>query len=289
MKGMLSIVLCCALVVGLGATAVAEKITVAGSSTVKPIMAKATEAFTAKHPEVTFVVGGGGSGKGVSLSGTGAVMIGMASRNMKDKEKATYPELVPVKVGLDGIAIIVNKSNPVAKLTKEQICDIYTGQIKSWKDLGGDDAAIKLTAMGTNHGTHDMFLKYFGCQAKMNGAKTMVHAKKGGEDWSSVSARSVESSKEGLAAVMTDKNAVAYVSIGAAQKIVERGGPVKLIELDGVAATTENVASGTYPLCRNLLVLTKGTPTGNVKAFIDFLTGPDGQKIVEQLDYIPAR
>lgn len=226
----------------------------------------------------------------VHLSGTGKVMIGMASRDLKDKEKTAYPDLIPIVVGLDGIALVVNKDNPLTDLNKEQVQKIYTGQIANWKDLGGGDADIELTAMGTNHGTHELFVKYFGLEAEVNAKKQMKHRIKGEADFSSVLAKSMETSKEGLAAVMTNPNAIAYVSIGAAQKIIQKGGAVKVVNLEGIAATVENVALRKYPLCRNLHVLTKGEATGVAKEFIDYLTHDEqGQKIVAELDYIPLQ
>jgi phosphate transport system substrate-binding protein len=215
----------------------------------------------------------------------------MASRGMKDKEKKAYPDVVPVKVGVDGIALIVHKSNPVAKLTKDQVADIYTGKITNWKEVGGNDAPIVLTAMGTTHGTHSMFLKYFGLEAENPGGdkKTIVHKKTGDDAFADVTAKSVESSKEGMAAVLTNPHAIGYVSIGPAEAVAEKGAPMKLTELDGVAATKANVAASKYPLTRSLFVLTKGEATGVVKEFIDYLLSDDGQKIVTDLDYISVK
>lgn len=265
-----------------------EQITIAGSSTVKPIVEQAAKAFEKDHAGVKFVIGGGGSSKGVKLAGSGEVMIGMASRDIKDKEKAEFSDLAPVKIGLDGIAIVVHKDNPLTKITKQQVQDIYTGVITNWKDVGGPDAAIELTAMGTTHGTHELFLEYFELEAEAKG-KELAHKKKSGGELSKVLAKSVESSKDGMAAVMTNANAIAYVSIGAVQKVAEKGGKVKAVDLDGVAATTDNVANGKYPLRRNLLVMTKGQPSGMVKDFVDFLTSAAGQKIVTDLDFIAVK
>ncbi|MBS3822062.1 MAG: solute-binding protein [Planctomycetes bacterium] len=267
------------------------QITVAGSSTVKPVVDKAAAQYKESHSETSFAIGGGGSSKGVKLAGEGKVMLGMASRDMKAKEKEAYPDVVPTKVGLDGIAIVTNKKNPVQTITKQQVADIYVGKITNWKDLGGNDAPIVLTAMGTSHGTHSMFLKYFGLEAENPGGdkKTIVHKVKGADAWADATARSVESSKEGMSAVMTNPNAIGYVSIGPAAAVAEKGAPIKLLELDGVVATTDNVANGSYPLCRSLYVLTKGQPAGEVAEFIEYLLGTDGQAIVAEHGYIPAK
>ena len=95
----------CLLLGVLATNAWSEQVSVAGSTTVKPIMDKATQEYQKSHSDVKFVVGAGGTGQGVKLAGTGEVMIGMASRALKDKEKSQYPELVSTKIGLDGIVV----------------------------------------------------------------------------------------------------------------------------------------------------------------------------------------
>jgi phosphate transport system substrate-binding protein len=88
---------------------------------------------------------------------------------------------------------------------------------------------------------------------------------------------------------MTNANAIAYVSIGAAQKVIDKGGKCTAVDLDGVKATMGNVANGSYPLCRSLNLLTKGEATGVVKEFIDYLIADQGQKVVGEMDFVTVR
>ena len=267
----------------------AEKITTAGSSTIRPIVDKASIAFKKTHPDVSFLVGGGGSSHGVKAVGTGEVMLGQASRFVKDKEMKQYPSLVPFKIGMDGIAVIVNKNNPVSAVTKEQVQDIYTGKITNWKDVGGNDAPITLVSKEEGRSTLELFVKYFALETKEIGegrSMMMVHKKKGDTEFGSVQAQLIGPNKEAIAAVSTKVNAIAYVSVGTAQEIADKGGRLKLLTLDGVTASVENVGNETYPLRRPLHVVTKGDPQGTLKDFIDFLFSDEGQKIVESLDFI---
>jgi phosphate transport system substrate-binding protein len=267
----------------------AEKITTAGSSTVRPIVDKAATAFKKTHPGVTFIVGGGGSSHGVKAVATGEVMIGQASRFIKEKEMKQYPDLVPFKIGLDGIAVIVNKNNPLNAITREQVQDIYTGRITNWKEIGGHDAPIMLVSKEEGRSTLELFLKYFDLEAKETGEgrnTVMVHKKKSDSAYSTATAKLIGPNKEAIASVSTKPDAIAYVSVGTAQQIAHKGGRIKLLDLDDVPATIENVGNETYPLRRPLHVITKGEPTGTVKQFIDFLLSNEGQKIVESLEFI---
>jgi phosphate transport system substrate-binding protein len=269
-----------------------QKITAAGSSTIKPIVQKAAKSFKKAHPDVNFAIGGGGSSHGVKSVASGEVMIGMASRYLKAKEQKKWDDLVPVKIGMDGIAVIVNAKNPVSAITKEQVQDIYTGKISNWKEVGGPDAPIMLISKEEGRSTLDLFLKYFGLEAEEvanNGSHVMVHRQKGAKEYSDVKAKLIGPNREALAAIATKPNAIAYVSIGTAQKVASKGARVRLLELDGVVASTDNVANETYPLRRPLNVVTRGEANGMVKEFIQHLNSEEGQKIVESLEFIPVK
>lgn len=270
----------------------AEKITTAGSSTIRPIVDKASKAFKAIHPDVSFIIGGGGSSHGVKAVGTNEVNIGQASRFIKDKEMNEFPDLVPFKIGLDGIAVIVNKNNPLSAITKAQIQDVFTGKITNWKELGGNNQPIIVISKEEGRSTLELFLKYFKLEAKELGEgrnATMVHKTKDEKAFSTTRAMLIGPNKEAIANVITKPNAIAYVSIGTAQEIAAKGGRIKLLDLDGVKATVANVGNETYPLRRPLHVVTNGHPQGTVKEFIDYLQSDLGQAIVKTLEFIPIK
>jgi phosphate transport system substrate-binding protein len=266
-----------------------EKITTAGSSTIFPIVQDAAKAFKQTHPDVAFVVGGGGSSHGVKAVGLNEVNIGQASRDVKESEMKQFPNLIPYKIGLDGVAVIVSSANPLNAITKKQVQDIYTGKITNWKELGGDDAPIQLITKEEGRSTLELFLHYFDLESKEIGTganKITVHKTKEDADFSTAEASLIGANNEAIAKVITKTNAIAYVSIGTAQEIAHKGGKVKLLDLDGVKATIDNVANETYPLRRPLHVVTNGEPKGAVKEFIDFLLSEDGQKIVKSHEFI---
>ncbi len=288
-------VLLAAFIIFLGITVPSEAgqtITAAGSSTIRPILKEAAKEFEKIHPGVKFVIGGGGSSQGVRTAATGEVLIGMASRNLKEKEKVTWPDLIPVKIGLDGIAIIVHPENPLSKITKEQMQDIYTGKITNWTELGGSDLRIILISKEEGRSTLDLFLKYFDLEAKevRQGRSTlMVHRKKGDRTYGAATAELIGPNIQALNHISMRPSAIGYVSVGTAQEMSMRNRKVKLLDLDGAPATIRNVGNETYPLRRPLHVVTKGQPTGMVEEFIDFLVSEKGQKIVRSHEFIPIQ
>ena len=137
--------------------------------------------------------------------------------------------------------------------------------------------------------TLDLFLKYFDLEAKEAGEgrkKAMIHKTKDDAAFSTVEAKLIGANKEAIATVSTKPNSIAYVSIGTAQEIIQKGGRIKMLDLDGVKSTIQNVANETYPLRRPLHLITNGPPQGNVNDFIDFFLSVDGQKIVKSHEFI---
>ena len=108
------------------------KITVGGSSSVTPVMEKLKEAYTAVNPNATIEVQQSDSTTGMTSTIDGTYDSGMASRELKDEEAA---QLTPQVIALDGIAVIVNKENPITELTSEDVLNIYTGVTTDWSEI----------------------------------------------------------------------------------------------------------------------------------------------------------
>jgi len=283
--------LCLSVLLPLHAAAEQTVIKAAGATTVQPIVIAAGKAFKATHPTAEFIVGAGGSDKGVEGAMSGAVQLGMVGRAIKDAEKEKYPDLVAVTIGFDGIGIVVNAKLGIDKITKAQVADIYSGAIKNWKELGGPDAPIALNSRTQGHAQLDLFLSHFGLEAQFGeGADAGVaHKKKGADAFAASKAKPAVNNEKMLEAIVTNPNAIGYLPIGFAASRAEKGAPIKLLELDGIAATAASVGNATYPLRRPLLVATKGAASGVLKEFIDFLLSDAGQKLVSDADYIPVK
>jgi phosphate transport system substrate-binding protein len=268
-----------------------DRILIAGSTTVKPVVDQGISLFKKLHPEVDAVVGAGGSGQGIQLVGTRAVSIGMVSRPLEAQEREQFPDLVTYTIGLDGVAIVANDANPVRKLSTQQIQDIYTGKITNWKEVGGSNREIVLITLNHRHGTSEVFANYFGLEAKERGAGINLKAtfrKEGEAEYSSANAKVIEDHRQVLAQIITTPNAIGYVSIGQALQVIQSGAHLRLLRLDDVEPTVANVQSGVYRFSRPLMLVTKGEAQGSVRDLINFFSGPEGQAIVTQLNYIPV-
>ena len=241
------------------------KLTIAGSTTVLPINQECARLLMKKNPALRISVSGGGSGHGVKSVGAGEIDIGAASRDVKPTEMERYPDLKPVAIGKDSVAIVVHPSNGVSELTLEQASKIFAGEVTNWKELGGADEAVRVITREEGSGTREVFEKFV-----MKPSEREITGK----------ASVKPSNGEVRATVSEDKNSIGYLSLGYVDP------SVKAVKIDGVEATVENVLVNKYPIVRTLYLITKGEPSNLEKAFIDFVLSEEGQKVVEDMGYI---
>jgi len=247
-----------------------QTITVMGSTTVLPIVQRASEAYMEKHSDVDIRVSGGGSSVGIRAVGEGTADIGMASRDLKSSEKKEYPSLKKTVIARDGIAIIVHPDNPVSSLTLEQIRGIYNGTYTNWKDVGGPDMEIVVINRDSASGTREFFWKH------------VMHKENFVEG-----ALEKNSNAAVKLTVSQTPGAIGYVGLG----YVDASVKAITINVNGelIEPTVANVLNGSYPIARSLYLFTNGEPKGVVKEFIEFILSPEGQKIVEDEGFVPIR
>lgn len=238
-------------------------ITIAGSTSVQPFSEVLAEKFMAKNPGVKINVQGGGSGQGIQAATSGAAQIGSSSRDLTAQEKA---QLTETKIAVDGIAVVVNTANPVANLTADQVKNIFLGNIKNWKEVGGPDAIITVVSREEGSGTRTAFEELL--LDKQPAVKTAV----------------VQASTGAVkTTVAGDKNAIGYDSLASVDQTL------KALKIDGVEPTPANVKNATYKASRPFIYMTKGQPEGIPKAFIDFVMSAEGQQIISQQGAIPIK
>lgn len=246
----------------------AEQLTVAGSSTIQPVAEVLGQQFEHLHPETQINVQGGGSSVGITAPQNGLAAIGMVSRALHPDETR---KLVATTFALDGIALIVHASNPVSGLSHQQVIDIYTGALVNWQALGWQDTRIVVVNKEEGRATLELFAQYFDLTGKFVRDAVIIGP-----------------NGQAIATVAGNPQAIAYVSIGSAEVAVAQGTPIKLLALEGVAATSANVTSGAYKLTRPLNFVTVGPPQGATKAFLDFVLTPTGQQIVKTQEFVPV-
>ncbi|MGE0822899.1 MAG: phosphate ABC transporter substrate-binding protein [Candidatus Binatia bacterium] len=245
----------------------AETLTLAGSSTVQPVAEVLAQAFEKTNPNVKIDVHGGGSSVGISAPQTGLADVGMVSRALSAAERQV---LVPTRFAVDGIGLIVHATNPLTGLTSPQVVDIYTGALASWQSLTGAPAAIVVINKEAGRATLELFEDYFHLAGRF------VH-----------NALIIGPNGQAIAAVAGNPDAIAYVSIGAADVAIKQGTPIKLVMLDGVRPSSTNVQNGTYQLTCPLHFVTVGAPRELAKRFLDFVLTPEGQRIVATQEFVP--
>jgi phosphate transport system substrate-binding protein len=241
---------------------------VEGSTTVLPIAQVAAEEFMNKNPNADITIRGGGSGVGLTSLMEKTCDIANSSRPIKDEEleKAAAKGVSPKAnvVAMDGIAVIVNESNSIEGLSKKQLKDIFTGKISSWADVGGSGGKIVVVSRDSASGTFEAFGELALDKQKVRPDAMM------------------EASNQAVATVVSQTpGAIGYVGLA---YMSNRG--VKVIEIDGVVASSTAVLNKSYKLSRPLFMYTNGKPQGLAKDFLDFILSQEGQKLVVEEGYV---
>ena len=237
-----------------------------GSTSMEKVIGTLSEQFMADNSGVTVTYDPTGSGAGIEAASNGSADIGLASRALKDEEKAGG--LTETIVALDGIAVIVNADSKVADLTVEQIGKIFTGEITDWSEVGGDAGTISCIGREAGSGTRDGFESITGTKdaCKLDQELTST----GGV----------------IEAVAGNPNAIGYASLSA----VEGKNTVKAVTVGGVACTEATVLDGSYAIQRPFVLVTK---TGEnlspaAQAFFDYATSSAASQLIKAAGAVPV-
>lgn len=239
-----------------------EKIITDGSTSMERVIGGLGEAFMNKNGDVNFSYNPTGSGAGISSVANGICDIGLSSRALRSEEinKGLKAEIV----AYDGIAIIVNKENPVKNLDLKILKEIFTGKITNWKDISGLDESIVLIGREAGSGTRDGFEQ---------NTKTMDLC---------VYRQELTSSGEVITSVSQNPGAIGYVSLASVKDTVN------MVSVSGVEANEENVASGSYSIRSAFYLITKGELTEVAKRFYEYTFSKEAGDIIRAMGAVPA-
>jgi phosphate transport system substrate-binding protein len=194
---------------------------------------------------------------------------------MKMEEKLKLQEagkpFKEVIIANDALSVIVNRSNKVSKLTRQQLEDIFTGKIKNWKEVGGDNMQIVVYSRETSSGTYEFFKEHV--MEKKNFAPTVLNMPATGAIIQSVS---------------QTKGAIGYVGLAYVSNEVKD----IAVSYDGKTYVNSSVQAAkdhTYPIVRPLYYYYPLSKEASVKPFVDFVLSPEGQKIVDEVGYISLK
>ena len=265
MKKMLALALSAVLMLGAlaGCGKTTGTVSTDGSTSMEKVMEILGEVFREKTGN-TVNYNPTGSGSGIQAVSEKRCDIGLASRNLKDEEKANG--LTGTVVAIDGIAIVVNKENPVSDLTVEQIAKLYTGEITNWSELGGNDAPVVRIGREAASGTRDGFESITGTKdaCKMDQELTSTGAV--------------------IEAVAGNPNAIGYASLSALKD------SVKAVTVNGVACSEETVLDGSYEIQRPFVFVTKDGVelSDQAQAFFDFATSAEANELIRAAGAVPV-
>ena len=245
-----------------------------GSDTVLPLAQKEAEVFGKKFGKSVTVIGGG-SGVGIAALLEGTTDIAMSSRKMKFDEKVKFQEsgksLVEKIIAYDALAVIVHPSNGISKLTRAQLESIFTGKVTNWKQVGGADLKIIPYSRESSSGTYEFFKEHI----LMN--KNYVS-----------SILSMPATGSIIQSVSQTKGAIAYVGLAYLDKSVKE----LAVSFDGKTFVVPNEVTAknkTYPVIRPLYFYMDKKAEVKSKPLVDFIMSAEGQKIVEQVGYVPLK
>lgn len=269
--------LAAALAAAIGIPALAARpVTIKGSDTMVIMNARLAEAFMTKNPGTMIQVTGGGSGVGIAALINGTTDVAASSRPIRPSEVENLKARFATNgfahaIARDGLSVYLHSSNPVSELTLAQIRDIYTGRITNWSQVGGKNATIVLYSRENSSGTYAYF------QENVLLSKDF-----------SPRAQTLQGTAAVVNAVANDPNGIGYGGAAYA-KGIKFASVKKDAKSPGYQPTLENVRTGQYPISRFLYLYTRTKPSKDLKLFIDWATGPEGQAIVSKTGYFPIK
>ena len=238
-------------------------VTMSGSTSMEKLANAVAESFMLKYPGVTVTAEFTGSGAGIEAVTAGTCDIGNSSRNLKEEEIANG--VAENIVAIDGIAVVVDPANTTVGLTKEQLIGIYTGTIKNWSEVGGNDAPIVVVGREAGSGTRGAFEEILEIEDAC------------------AYANELDSTGAVMAKVASTPGAIGYVSLDVVNDTVIA------LPLEGVEATAENIKAGDYFLSRPFIMATKGEISEQseaVQALFAYLQTEEGKELIQSVGLI---
>jgi len=242
-----------------------ETISISGSTSVGPLAEKLASKYEKKQ-HVKIEINQIGSSAGITNAINGVSEIGMSSRDVKPEEKKGGLE--ETIIAYDGIVVVVHPSNPVKDLTLDQIKQVFTGQIKNWKELGGEDKEIVVVSREDGSGSRDAFQEIVGYQSGELERNSIIASGNG----------NIKTT------VAMNTHALGFISF---EYLDDSVAP---LSVNGVEPTAENVLKHTYKLSRPFLFIHKQDKLTNAgQQFINYILSKEGQAVVSESGAIPVK
>lgn len=253
------------------AVAGAQTLSIKGSDTLgAKLVPQLAEGFKAAgNKGVKFEIAAEGSSTAFPALANGTAQIGMSSRKVKDDErtycrtKGVYLKEHPICH--DMLCVIVNKNSPLAKLSKDQVAKIFTGQIKDWSEIGGAPGKISIYTRNTSSGTY----------------KDWQKLAMGGRDYPSSSLK-MAGNEQIAQEVAKNPNGIGYVGLA-----YSKTAGTKTIVIDGIEPLAQNAKK--YVYARLCYLYAPDKPSAEAAAFMSYVESDAGQDIVRKVGFIPTK
>jgi phosphate transport system substrate-binding protein len=254
-----------------------------GSDTMVNLGQAWAEVFMERNAGAQIAVTGGGSGTGIAALLNGTTDIAQSSRTIKDEETEQARQrglsLHEVQVGIDGLTVAVHPRNPVKQLTIAQLSDIFTGKVTNWSQVGGSPGKIVAFSREKNSGTHVFFLEEVVRQGNAKGSEEFAPG-----------ILMLPSSNAIADQVAQDVNAIGYFGMGYFDATKHKAVPVgKAAGGPFVAPSPESAGDGSYVIARPLMFYMPKAPEALTARFIEFVQSAEGQRIVQEQEFVPLK
>lgn len=253
----------------IASTGYSQKLIIKGSDTLgAKLVPTLAEEYKTLYKGVAFEIAAEGSTTGLSAIIDGTAQIGMSSRRAKPTEvsaaTAKGVTLKPIVVAHDAIAIIVNENNPISKLTKRQVQQIFTGDVVDWSGVGGKQGKISVYTRNTSSGTYSDF-------------KEMAMSKR---DYVS-SSQKLAGNEQIVGEVQKNPNGIGYIGLA-----YINAPNIKVIAIDGQLPSKQTIVKHLYPYARPTFYYVNGAPSGEAEKFIEFTLSAKGKEIIEKVGFV---
>jgi phosphate transport system substrate-binding protein len=246
-----------------------QNLVIKGSDTLgAKLVPTLAEEYKIKNNTVNFQIAAEGSSTGIAAIIDGTADIGMSSRRAKATEVSLASSkgvtLKPIIVAYDGMAVVVNEKNPITKLTRRQVEQIFTGDVVDWSAVGGKQGKISIYTRNTSSGTYTDF--------KELAMKNRDYSK---------SSQKLAGNEQIIAEVAKNPNGIGYVGLA-----YLKSPNIKVLPIDGKLPNKDDINAKTYPFARPTFYYVNGSPSEKADKFIQFTLSPKGKEIIEKVGFI---
>lgn len=253
-----------------GSLAARERVVIGGSGSLNDEMQDLAKVYMANHPldSIQVLSESMSSTGGIEGVKAGRLSIGLVAREPRGTDRRT---LVYRALARSAVAFAVHKSLPISNLSDSQACDIFSGRVRSWRDVGGSDLKIMVLTRKKDDANTETVRANMVCFKDLQITTAAITLERGSEVLDGLNNR---------------PGTVGIVNVGSS--LTERQN-VKTLALGGVLPSAETVQNGKYALYGERGIVTRGVPEGAVKRFLDFVDSPAGQKVLSRRGIIPVK